>query len=244
MDPQGIITTVAGDGWKKTRPVPGAPGFADEWERSAGDGGPATKASLSAPRDLALAPDSSLYIADSGNGRVRKVNRDGIITTVAGRDKEGYSGDGGPVTKATFNGIAAVALGSDGSLYIADSGNHRIRKVNPAGIVTTVVGCGKTKYAGDGMPATKATLAFPCSIAVSPDGSLYVVDDPNYRIRKVGAGGVISTAVGNGWDGDGGDGGPATEASIGSFPRVSAGSDGSLYIADMFANRIRKVTWR
>jgi RHS repeat-associated protein len=225
VGPDGIITTVAGTG---------ASGYS-------GDGGPATNAMLFGPGGVALSPDGSLYIADSG--RIRRVGSDGIITTVAGTGASGYSGDGGPATGAML-GPTGVALSPDGSLYIADSGNSRIRRVGPDGIITTVAGTGASGYSGDGGPATGAMLFGPGGVALSPDGSLYIADSVNNRIRRVGPDGIITTVAGTGTKGYSGDGGPATGAQLAGYSfGIAVSPDGSLYITDTdYVNsRIRRI---
>ncbi len=220
---RSIVTTVAGNG---------EPGFG-------GDGGPATSARLS-PRDIAVGPDGSFYIADYNfnNYRVRRVGSNGIITTVAGNGQPGFSGDGGPATEARLqpNG---VALGLDDSLYIADGSNNRIRRVGPDGIINTVVGNGQSAFSGDGGPAIAAGLR-PCDLVLGADGSLYIADCANNRIRRVGPDGIINTVAGNGQFAFSGDGGPATSAGLGPC-YLALGSDGSLYIADCANNRIRRM---
>jgi len=222
-----MITTVAGTGVQ---------GFS-------GDGGPVTQAMLHSPGDVAVAPDGSLYIADYGNYRIRRVGPDGIITTVAGTGVSGYSGDGGPATQAMLGSVSGVAVAPDGSLYIADSVNRRIRRVGPDGIITTVVGTGVSGYSGDGGPATQATLDLPSGVAVASDGSLYIADQYNFRVRRVGPDGLITTVAGNGLEGSSGDGGPATQASLYLPSSVAVGPDGSVYIvtAWLYYNYIRRV---
>ncbi|MDP2673555.1 MAG: RHS repeat-associated core domain-containing protein [Dehalococcoidia bacterium] len=222
----GIITTVAGNG---------SDGFG-------GDGGPATQAALNHPSDVAVGADGSLYIADYDNLRIRRVGTDGIITTVAGNGSNGFSGDGGPATQAALWLPNGVAVGADGSLYIADSFNHRIRRVGTDGIISTVAGNGTNGFSGDGGPATQAALWFPHDVAVGADGSLYIADNGNSRIRRVGTDGIITTVAGNGTFGFGGDGGPATQAAFNSPVGVAVGADGSLYIPDFNSYRIRVVT--
>ena len=221
----GIITTVAGNGIK---------GFS-------GDGGPASQAHLADPYGITVGPDGSLYIADTSNQRIRRVGPDGIITTVAGNGIQGFSGDGGPATQAAFSPSAAVATAPDGSLYIADTGNQRIRRVGPDGIITTVAGDGIQGFSGDGGPASQARLADPYGITVGPDGSLYIADRSNNRIRRVGSDGIISTAAGNGNGGFGGDGGPAIQAALYHPYGVAVAPEGSLYIADTANLRIRRL---
>ena len=220
-----IIETVAGSG---------IVGFS-------GDGGPATSARLTYPRGVAMGPDGSIYIPDLWNHRIRKVNPSGIITTVAGSGFSGYGGDGGLATEAQFTYPQGVAVGSDGSFYIADASNSRIRKVDSFGIITTVAGNGLGGYSGDGGPATAARLNFPRGMAVGPDGSLYIAEISNHCIRKVDPSGTIITVAGNGVGGYRGDGGPAIAAQLSSPGAVAVGSDGSIFIADYGNNRVRKV---
>jgi RHS repeat-associated protein len=219
-----VITTVAGNGEIT----------------STGDGGPATSASFSLPRDLAIGPDGSIYfpLEDSW---IRRVGPDGVITTVVGTGVPGYSGDSGPATAAMIQGVRGITLGLDGSLYIADTANNRIRRVGPDGIITTVAGNGLAGYSGDGGPATQARLRFPYGVALGPDGSLYIADTSNNRIRRVGPDGIITTVAGNGLAGYSGDGGLATAARLRSPRRVVVGPDGSVYIADTQNSRIRRV---
>jgi hypothetical protein len=155
---------------------------------SFGDGGLATGANLDYPRGVAVGIDGSFYIADSSHHRIRKVDTAGIISTVAGTGDPGYSGDGGPAVEACLDHPYDVAVGADGSLVIADAGNHRIRKVDRAGAITTVAGNGQWGYSGDGGPAMDASLAGITGVAVGADGSLYIADEYNHRIRKVSPG--------------------------------------------------------
>jgi RHS repeat-associated protein len=188
-----------------------------------------------------VGPDGSLYIADYGNGRVRRVGPDGVITTVAGDGTQGFSGDGGPATAARLWNPVGVAVGPHGSLYIADIGNDRIRRVGPDGIISTVAGSGYHGFAGDGGPATAAWLYSPSGVAVGPNGSLYIADWGNYRVRRVEPDGVITTVAGDGTQGFSGDGGPATAARLIPAGGVAVGADGSLYVADIANNRIRQI---
>jgi sugar lactone lactonase YvrE len=179
-----------------------------------GDGGPATSAWLNRPTGVAVDSAGSLFIADSQNFRIRKVTQGGVINTVAGNGTRGYSGDYGPATSAQFSNPTGVAVDSSGNLFIADTGNDRIRKVTPDGVISTVAGNGTYGYSGDGGPATSAQLYSPSSVAVDSAGNLFIADVNNNLIRKVTPGGVISTVAGNGTYGYSGDGGPATSTQV------------------------------
>jgi len=245
VDRNGVITTVAGDGW--TNKV----GFMGNG-RYGGDGALATKASLNSPTSVAFAKDGTLYIADAYNHRVRRVDLDGVITTVAGNGQEAYSGDNGPATQASLRQPWCVAIAADGSLFILDHSDNRIRKVDPAGIITTVAGIGPLGYGGDGGPATGARFFRPAGLALSPDGSLFVSDSMNHRVRRIARTGIITTVVGDGWRETAmnkppvgryaGDGGPALKASLSVPQGLAFAPDGTLYIADSENGRIRKVT--
>ncbi|HKS38707.1 MAG TPA: hypothetical protein VJW76_16050, partial [Verrucomicrobiae bacterium] len=229
VDTNGIITTVAGTG---------AFGFS-------GDGGPAVLAQISSPYGVALGPDGSLYIADYGNRRVRRVSADGIITTVAGGMivPGPEIGDGGPATRAEIGQPWRVAFDADGNMYIVDRGFYRIRRVGIDGIITTIAGAGGTGgYGGDGGPAALALFGQVEDIAVAPDGSFYIADRSNARVRLVGTEGIITTFAGNGSFGSSGDGGPATQARLSEPNGLALGPDGSLYEADWFNQRVRKIS--
>ncbi|MDP9235829.1 MAG: NHL repeat-containing protein [Chloroflexota bacterium] len=229
----GLITTVAGNGTCND-PI------------GLGDGGLATSASLYDPSAVAVnSAGTDLYIADSGNCRIRKVIVASNITTVAGSGAFGdgcgaYSGDSGAATSARLNGPSGVALDAvAGNFYIADTNNCRIRKVT-SGTITTVAGNGTCGYSGDGGAATSASLSAPSGVAAG-NGIFYVTDTNNCRVRKVSAG-VITTVAGNGTCGYGGDGGAATSASLSSPDGVALDASGNLYIADNSNCRVRKVT--
>lgn len=222
----GVITTVAGNG---------SAGFS-------GDGGLATNAALNSRYGMGIATgrDGSLYIADSANYRVRRVNPDGIITTFAGNGTRGYSGDGGPATNAELAAPTSVAIGLDGSVYICDL--FRVRRVSPDGIITTVAGNGNSGFSGDGGPATEAMISAGSCLAVGADGSLYIGNEG--RIRRVSPNGIITTVAGGGDIFT--DGVSATNAALGGVGGIAVGPDDSLYIVDVVENeyfgRIHRVT--
>lgn len=210
----GIITTVAGGG------------------QNLGDNGPATSARLSGPQGLAIGPDGDLYIADYGNGRIRRLSG-GVITTVAGSNAN--LADGGPATSAGLSGPLAVAFDRDGNFYIADYGNGRIRKV-AGGIITTLAG---GDMLGDNGPTGNSQLLHPAGIAVHPDGSVYIADGS--RVRRVSSG-VITTVAGTARAGLSGDGGPATNAQMDQANGVAIDGAAKLYIADSGNGRVRQVS--
>ncbi len=230
VTPAGIITTIAGTA---------SPGFS-------GEGGTATSARLYNPAGIAVDAAGNLFIADSGNNRVRKVAPGGIITTIAGRETAGYCCDGGFAVYGQFTNPNAVALDAAGNLYITDSGNHRIRKITAAatgfGIISTIAGTGTARYSGDGGFATSAQLNSPTAVTVDSAGNVYIADSTNERIRKITPAGIITTVAGDGSTGYGGDGGQATSAQLRSPSGVAVDAKGNLYFSDKNNHRIRKVT--
>ncbi|MBA3663048.1 MAG: T9SS type A sorting domain-containing protein [Bacteroidetes bacterium] len=206
-----------------------------------GDGAAATIATLNNPAAVAVDAAGNIYIADASNNSIRKVNTSGIISTLAGTGVAGYSGDGAAATLATLNGPIGVAVDAVGNVYIADEYNHRIRKINTGGVISTFAGTGVLGYSGDGSAATISTLYFPIGVAVDAAGNVYIADYGNDRIRKVNTGGVISTIAGNGLGGYSGDGAAATLAQLSGPTGVAVDPTGNVYIADYVNHRIRKV---
>ena len=210
-----------------------------------GDGASAISAQLYFPSGVALDASGNIYIADGGNGRIRKVTvSTGIITTVAGTTSTGYNGDNIAATSAKLSSSAniGVALDASGNIYIADEYNHRIRKVTVStGIITTVAGNGTFGFSGDGGAATSAQLYWPEAVTIDGSGNIYIADYNNNRIRKVTVStGIISTVAGTGTAGYNGDGIAATTAQL-NYPTGMIVANGYLYIADAGNNRIRQV---
>ncbi len=208
---------------------------------SAGDGAAATSANLRSTNGLALDRFGNLYIADSGNHRVRKIGLDGIISNFAGTGTQGFAGDGAAATSATLNYPAMLAFTATGELLIADYGNHRIRRVALDGRIATVAGNGTEGFSGDGAAATAAQLNNPIGLVAAADGSFYIGDAQNHRVRKVNASGVITTVAGNGTAGFAGDGASATAAQFNYPGALALDATGNLFVADYANNRVRKI---
>jgi len=225
IETNGIISTVAGNGDKDY----------------SGDGEQATDAQLNCPYGVAVDGAGNIYIADRFNSRIRKVDINGIISTVAGNGNWGYSGDGGQAINARLSSPYGVTVDEEGNIYIADRGNNCIRKVDSNGIISTVAGNGNWGYYGDGGQATFAKLKLPNGVAIDGVGNLYIADGDNNRIRKVDTNGIISTVAGNGTEHYFGDGGQATDAQISRSNGVAIDGSGNIYIADGDNHCIRKV---
>ncbi len=209
--------------------------------KDVGDGQPATSVILTLVDGMAVDKEGTIYLSHRSKNRIRKVTRDGIITTVAGTGIAGYGGDGGPALQADLNFPAGLALDADGNLYVADRNNHRVRKIDKQGIIITVAGTGEASWNGDDGPATEAALHHPSDLEVDGEGSLYISDRSNSRIRKVDAGGIITTIAGMGLPDFGGDYGLAVDALL-KYPfGICLDRRGNLYIADRGNNRVRKV---
>jgi sugar lactone lactonase YvrE len=209
-----------------------------------GDGGVATNAQLSSPAGIAVDAAGNMFIADTGNQRVRKVAAgSGLISTVAGTGVAGFNFDGAAATTAQLNNPTAVLLDSGGNVIIADTGNHRIRRVDAVtGAISTVAGTGLPGYNGDGILATTAMLKSPAGIFLDPAGNLYIADTGNQRIRKITASsGSIATVAGTGSGGFNADGIIAINAQISAPAWVSLDGAGNIYIADTGNQRVRKI---
>ncbi|HEY4364654.1 MAG TPA: hypothetical protein VGN17_27060 [Bryobacteraceae bacterium] len=207
-----------------------------------GDNIPAVTAQIYALTQLTLDAAGNLYIADTGNHRIRKVTPDGTITTVAGNGNEGFFGDGGPALLAELDTPRGVAVDAAGNLYIADTANARIRKVSAGGVITTIAGDGNLGYSGDSGPAAQAEMYDPRQLALDTAGNLYLVDRSNQRIRKIATDGTITTVAGSGKQGYAGDGGLATAASLYVPDGMAVDAAGNIYICEAQSSTIRKVT--
>jgi hypothetical protein len=231
----GVITTVVGNG---------TPGYS-------GDGGLASNAELTYPTLVRFDNQGNLLISDTGNNVIRKVNTaTGVITTVVGfyPGSPGYSGDGGPATLAHLDGVESMIMSPYGDLYVSDTNNNVIRKVNAStGVITTVVGSGVHGYLGDGGPATLASLDFDNgTMAFDSGGNLFMTDDINNVIRRVDAvTGIITTVAGQGppvSGGYSGDGGPPLLAKFNHTESLCFQNDCDLLVVDYTNNAVRKIT--
>jgi sugar lactone lactonase YvrE len=233
VDTNGIITTVAGvgpsDTWVKGPWVPGI-------QPKGGDGGPATQAVLESPRGITFDAQGNLYIADRDHDVIRKVDTNGIITTVAGTGQRGYSGDGGPATKAKLSRPDGVVFDAAGNMYIDDENNSRVRKVDKNGIITTVGGTGEVGCSGNGGPATAGMMANPHGMGFAPDGSLYVSEGDCNVVRKITPNGTLLPVLGTGTAGCSGlGGGPGTSAQVTNPGDITLDAQGNLYVGDPYA---------
>ena len=226
VDTKGIITTIAGTGTQ---------GFS-------GDGGLAVNAELFLPTGVFADGLGNIFIADVGNQRIRKIDSSGNITTVAGSGVKGYGGDGALATSAAFFNPVRAVVDNTGQIFIADQSNHRVRKVDTKGIVTTIAGTGSQGFSGDGGLATAAALNNPTGVALDVHGNLFIADQFNQRIRKVDASGIITTVAGNGAAGFGGDGGPALSASLNYPGGLIVDTSGNIFFADDLNFRVREAS--
>jgi len=189
-----------------------------------------------------VAEDGTVYLADDAYHNIRRVDPNGIIHHFAGTSTLGYSGDGGPASEAALHSPTRLALDDGGNLFVCDSGNHVIRRIDAQGIITTVAGSGEAGYAGDGGPALEAKMDFPIDIAMRPGGGYLIADSNNNAVRLVDGNGNMRTVAGTGEEGFSGDGGLATEATFDHPVGVAIASDGSLWIADTYNHRVRRVS--
>lgn len=225
VEPTGHLSRIAGTGEK---------GYA-------GDGGPAVDAKFDRPYDVAYDSKGNLYVVDEGNHVIRRIDADGIVTTVAGNGTAGYSGDGGPATQAQLNEPYNIAFDAQDRMVIGDSANNVIRRIDENGIITTIAGTGQQGYSGDGGPATEATLNLPQAVRFAADGRLLVADEHNHAIRAIDADGTITTLIGNGTAGRTTEGTAAKEAQLNDPEGMILRPDGSMLILDARNFRVLAV---
>lgn len=208
---------------------------------SAADGEFRLNAALASPRGIAIDGVGRLLIADTGNHRIRRIEPAGGLSVVAGTGEPGSAGDGLAAVAAQLNRPSALVVDSNGSIYVADSGNFRIRKIDPDGVITTFAGGSQPGIGGDGGPARDAQFTEPVGLALGSDGSFFVVDGPVHRVRVIRPDGLIHAFAGSGVAGSGGDGGPATQAALGFPQRVALNADGSALVTQLHAGVVRRI---
>lgn len=225
IHPDGTSTTIAGIG---------SSGYS-------GDGGPATSAALSLPSGVAVDAAGRVVLADTANHRIRRIEIDGTISTIAGTGVAGFSGDGGSAMLASIASPSDVAIDMQGRVVVADEDNNRIRRIAVDGTITTIAGTGEAGFFGDGGPATSATLDSPRGIAIDPTGRVVIADTLHQRIRRIELDGALTTIACNGNDDFSGDGGAAVDAGCSGPHGVAIDSAGRVIVADTFNGRIRRV---
>lgn len=240
-DTSGNIYIVSVNGARKITPAGNTILLTGASLRFRGEGTLATEALLNQPADIKTGPGGTLYIADTGNNRVRKVDG-GIITTAAGDGVAGFGGEGEAAALAHLFRPQAIAVDSAGNLYIADTQNHRVRRVGANGKITTIAGTGLPGFNGDSRPGIETQLHTPCGLAVDASGVVYIADTGNHRIRRVTAGGSLLTVAGTGTRGFGGDGAAASAALIDTPLGMAFDAAGNLYFADNANRRVRKIS--
>jgi sugar lactone lactonase YvrE len=228
IDGTGSVTTVVGGG-------------SLDLDTGSSAGAPALDAHLAQPTWLTTDAEGNLYIADRGQDAVRVVDRDGIITTLAGTGTAGDSGDGGPAAKAQIDDPAGIAIDDAGNVYVSDSNNQRIRMIDARGTITTIAGTGHAGYSGDGHAAIHAELSNPGGLAFDAAGNLYVADSDNHVIRVIDGDGLITTAVGTGDAGCPSSGDVATKTRLSDAYSVAVGPHGDLLFTDETCGGIFRV---
>jgi sugar lactone lactonase YvrE len=221
----GNLVTVAGDG---------IAGFG-------GDGGPAADATFDGTKGLALDAQGNMYIADSANNRIRKVDTNGVVSTIAGNGTTTYGVDDVPATVVGLDGPSDVVVDGAGNVIFTDTNHHRIRFVDPQGDIHLLVGTGDPSFGADGAPAAQTAIQHPTGLTWDPNGSLVFADFDNNRIRRLKDDGTLETIAGNGQQGFAGDGGPATQASLYNPVDMAFDAQGELFIADFRNQRVRKI---
>ena len=208
----------------------------------AGDGGLVSEARFAIPQSFAIAGDGRIFIADSGNHRIRVISTAGEVSTFAGIGEPGYSGDGGKAGEARLSGPKAIEVDARGNVFFFDSGNFRIRRIDRCGIIETVAGSGRPGSEGDGGPALIASFRDVSGLAFDDRGNLYAADPASNRVRVISTDGFISTFAGTGRPESGADGGPAVNTPLDGPADVVRYGDGSMLIAEQRAGKIRKVS--
>ncbi|WP_419806605.1 Ig-like domain repeat protein [Terriglobus sp.] len=203
-----------------------------------GEGTAATTAQVGNPSAMAKDSQGNLFLADTRNHRIRRISPDGIISTIAGTGAQGFAGDEGPATQAQLDSPSGLAVTADGTLYIADTHNHRLRRIDSGGVIHTVAGTGKAGFSGDGTSAVAAQLDTPLGLAAGLTGDLYIADSANHRVRHISANGTVATVAGDGTQGRSPDGTQATAAHLDTPVALTVRSDGSVLIADRGSNCI------
>jgi hypothetical protein len=226
VNTSGVINAFAG--------IPGTVGFS-------GDGGQATAAELGHVAGVYVDALGNVFIGDDGNNRIRKVTASGIISTVAGNGTGGFSGDGGIATAAEISGPYDIITDGAGNIYFADFSNHRIRKINTSGIISTIAGNGTQGFSGDDGPATAAELNHPIGLTLNGSGNLIIADQNNNRVRELNGSGIISTICGTGVAATTGDGGQATAAAINWPAKPIVDAAGNIYISGYMGCNVRKI---
>lgn len=208
-----------------------------------GDGSPAVKARLKSPFGLVVTPSGAVVFVEMTGHRVRKIDANGLLTTIAGTGQEGFSGDGGEASKAEFKGMHALAVAPEGDLYIADTWNNRVRKIDAEGRIATIAGTGEAGFSGDGGPATSAKFGGIYSIALTADGgTMYLADLDNRRVRAVDLkSGIVTTVAGDGRKGVPKDGSKATDSPLVDPRAVAVDPKGNLYILERGGHALRVV---
>lgn len=205
------------------------------------DGIPATVASLYSPRAVAVDPSGNPYVADRDNNRIWRIDTSGTISTLVGTGDWGFGGDGGPAAEAQLNRPSGVAVDLAGNVYIADTGNQRVRRIDVSSTIHTLAGTGLQAYEGDGGPADAAALNNPIGVETDSVGNVFVADSRNNRIRRIGLAGVIDTIAGTGSPSLRGEDSPADEAELHSPAGVAVDAEGTVYVADSLNRMVRRI---
>jgi hypothetical protein len=206
-----------------------------------GDGGLGTAAQLNRPAGMIAAPGGGVWFIDQFNHRIRSLSTSGVITTVAGTGAAGFDGDGGPAVSAKLNQPFGMSATADGGAWVADTHNHRVRRIWPDGTIITLAGTGSAGFSGDGSFAISAVLYYPAGVATAPDGGTWIADNYNHRIRRLWVNGIITTVAGTGTAGFGGDGNQGVSAQLRLPLGLSPAPGGGVWVADTHNHRVRRL---